>query len=287
MPITITRRAAAAGIAALTVARFPASAGASETAALRRRINVAGRQRMLTQRMVMAAAFARLDIDADAHIAILADANALFSQSLAALRNGDAALGLPASTKPEVIARLDAVDGVWAKLGPVADEIAARAVVTKADIGALAVVEEDARALSDAVVTALETAYGDAASSARLNICGRQRMLTQKMAKEAALMGLSYRRADNKRALGETIELFERSLSALIEGDRSLDVAASPEAAQAHLSAGAARWTDLKPALEDMAERGDADLFDLEIVAEERDLLLAEMNAAVEALETA
>ena len=60
--------------------------------------------------------------------------------------------------------------------------------------------------------------------SVAINIAGRQRMLTQKMTKEAFIYA-KHPTAENRKILLETAKLFERSLKALKDGDPELGLA--------------------------------------------------------------
>lgn len=71
------------------------------------------------------------------------------------------------------------------------------------------------------VLWTLKTVYGQRGDAVAINIAGRQRMLTQKMTKEALLFKSS---GDIKwkTRLEETVNLFEKSLNALRNGDSEL-----------------------------------------------------------------
>lgn len=57
-----------------------------------------------------------------------------------------------------------------------------------------------------------------------INISGKQRMLTQKMSKEALLIAKGIDVEINKKSLKETVTLFETTLSALLNGDKNLNL---------------------------------------------------------------
>ncbi|NLV92598.1 MAG: hypothetical protein GX030_09450 [Firmicutes bacterium] len=63
---------------------------------------------------------------------------------------------------------------------------------------------------------------GQGADATAINVAGRQRMLSQKMAKEALGIVHGDRPIQAQEQLRQTRDLFERGLSGLIEGDRDL-----------------------------------------------------------------
>ena len=79
-----------------------------------RRVNVAGRQRMLSQRMAKAACLMSTGIAADDHRGQMDAAYALFLQSDAALRVGDPEMGLQEETLNQVLNALSEIDTPWA-----------------------------------------------------------------------------------------------------------------------------------------------------------------------------
>ena len=120
-----------------------------------------------------------------------------------------------------------------------------------------------------------------------INIAGRQRMLSQKMTKEALLLqSADTDREQRKKALMATINLFDRSLSGLIEGnaDMGLPPAQNPPIKEQLLEvknlwspfhqAALALTGDIQP---------DSDQFQkaLEVITANNLTLLKEMNRAV------
>ena len=58
-----------------------------------------------------------------------------------------------------------------------------------------------------------------------VNISGRQRMLSQKMSKEALAISAGINEEANRASLGKTHALFQKSHSGLIKGDAALGLA--------------------------------------------------------------
>ncbi len=86
-------------------------------------INLAGKQRMLTQKMTKELLLVANGIDADASKASLGKTVALFEKTLSGLVKGDADLGLSGTTDNDILAQLAKVDTLWTDYKPVLDSV--------------------------------------------------------------------------------------------------------------------------------------------------------------------
>ena len=121
----------------------------------------------------------------------------------------------------------------------------------------------------------------------QINLSGRQRMLTQKMSKEAFLVALGVDPEENRQNAAKTAALFERTLKGLMQGDEALKLAPAPnEKILAQLKKVEGLWRRFKPLIEKVAA-GDVSRPVLERIAKENLPLLAEMNKAVKLFEKA
>ena len=82
-------------------------------------INLAGRQRMLTQKMTKEMLFTLAGQDQKA---ALEKTKRLFDSTLSGLLQGNAEMGLPAATNPEIISQLNKVKQLWAAFSPNLDK---------------------------------------------------------------------------------------------------------------------------------------------------------------------
>lgn len=179
-------------------------------------INEAGRQRMLSQRIANRTLRA---VRGEAEsIKELRDAADLFDRSLKKLRDGHATDGsppAPASVRPQ----LDVVNKVWQPIYENVQIVLGMArtgqqvLELSANLGERG---EDLLSASQGAVTALESG---GASGAVINVAGRQRMLTQRMAGLALQIGQGRLKAVPR--LEETSHLFEKSLLAILNGDQA------------------------------------------------------------------
>ncbi len=99
------------------------------------------------------------------------------------------------------------------------------------------------------VLWTLKTVYGQRGDAVAINIAGRQRMLTQKMTKEALFFN-STQDDKWKSSLDATIALFEKSLNGLAVGDADLGLSGiSDKGVQEELSRLQQMWIPFKKAL--------------------------------------
>ena len=195
------------------------------------KINVAGRQRMLTQRMSAAACLSIAASDFAASREKARQAIDAFDRALQGLRYGDAALRLTPEHHPMVLAALDAVEAEWLLLRPAIEQLAA------GDAHAIAVrqmLRENVPLLklSHAAVVEFTEVYGagarDGAMAQTVNLAGRQRMLSQKMMKEACLIAANVDARTNEGLLAQTIAEFAGTLQDLQRGNAERGIAPPP-----------------------------------------------------------
>ncbi len=253
-------------------------------------LNLAGKQRMLSQKMSKEIMLVALGIDTEDNLASLAKTSSLFDKTLKGLRNGDAELGLPPTRAKRILRQLDKVDAIWAEFYPVVQSILKNRRVTKEQVAAVAknnlpLLKEMNKAVGlyekDAKKGGLKSAPGLAST---LNLAGKQRMLTQKMSKEFLLVAYGHDVDDNKLSLLETYSLFERTLKGLRDGDSTLGL---PGTRQPHILAQLdvveELWGKFKPIVAYGADPKTTSIpkEKIEVLARTNLPLLKEMNKAV------
>ncbi len=245
-------------------------------------INLAGKQRMLTQKMTKEALLVALDLDAAKNAEELKRTVALFEKTLKGLERGDDELKLVKAPNETISAQLDVVMNLWNGYKPLVLGVAAG----KADKKILQ--EMAARNLEllsemNKAVKMFEQAAGTDMEdlAVAVNLSGRQRMLTQKMAKEYFLVALGIDTENNRKALRQTVDLFDATLKGLIDGDekQALPPATDPDI-RAQLKRVTEMWNDYKVLLEQPVTREN-----LEKVARANMPILREMNKVVELYE--
>jgi hypothetical protein len=247
-------------------------------------INLAGKQRMLTQKMSKEILQIAKGVDADGAKASLAETAGLFDQTLQGLINGDATLGLPKTEDAAIISQLNKVSDLWAGFKPNVDA----ALSGTADAAVLGNVAEQNIPLLKNMNEAVQM-YAKASGSdldpgmaTTINLAGKQRMLTQKMTKELLLIANGIDADGNKTNLTETAGLFERTLTGLVDGDKELGLPGTEDSGIiGQLEIVKKLWSEYKPVL-DAADVSDAAL---QSAATLNLPLLKEMNKAVKMFE--
>ncbi len=124
-------------------------------------------------------------------------------------------------------------------------------------------------------------ALSESEMSRILNLSGKQRMLSQKMSKEALLIAKGIDVTGNKANLKKTAALFDKTLKGLINGDAGLKLAKTPNAKIIkQLGKVTALWAEFKKNI-DAVVGGDTSKAVLEKIAKENLPLLKNMNRAV------
>jgi nitrate/nitrite-specific signal transduction histidine kinase len=239
-------------------------------------INLAGKQRMLTQKMSKEALFMAKGIDADKNKEALAKTAGLFDKTLNGLINGDKDLNLPKTDNKEILAQLEVVTGLWKPFKENIDKV----VAGKSDKATLeAIAKENLPLLKNMnkAVGMFAKASGsklDPEMAKTINLAGKQRMLTQKMTKELLLVANGIDADANKASAKKTGELFESTLKDLTDKCKKDDI-------KKQLGVVAKLWGDYKAVIEKV-DTSDESLKK----AEELNMpLLKEMNNAVKMFE--
>ena len=252
------------------------------------KINLAGRQRMLTQRMAKAVCFAAIGVMPEAHMDMMREAYDLFDKTLTGLREGDEEQGLLAENNPIILEELSFVEALWAQYG--AAVRTAKSGPSGAVIALTGVAQLNLPTLRqmNKTVGEFEAFYGRAgvkhpSLALAINVSGRQRMLSQKAAKEFCLVAASKNVSENRKALAGTVSLFDTSLEAMLFGNEELGIAEAPtEEIREQLRRVKEIWEPIKAIFETSIQGGYVSPEDMQAVAEGNNVLLVEANKAVQ-----
>jgi hypothetical protein len=290
----MTTPLSAAGIlAALIATAAPTTTAAQDVSSVpaieaARKVNVSGRQRMLSQRMAKAACLMSRDISFASNYDQLTQAYTLFERSDSALRAGDEQMGLSEEALPDVLDALAAIDEPWTEYSGILQNAVQSGTVDSSDLEVLDGDSREVLKFMNIAVFKIARAYASAVAEVPLgltitiDVAGRQRMLTQKAVKEACLMATAEDPFVYADRLGETIELFDLSLKALRDGYEDVGVIAAPtREIDRKLLEVAGLWEPVKSILDRAAEGQILSDRDLSKVARMSEPLLQTMNEAV------
>lgn len=245
-------------------------------------INVAGRQRMLSQKMMKELLLVQLGVEPDGNRSQLAATARLFADSHRRLSQGDAEQGLPVPPTAEVKAALAAIDDPWKSfstdLAAAATSGGATPALAKANEDLLRVVAAMVEVYEQAQKAALGTATGKV-----VNWAGRQRMLSQRMAKEALLVAAGIDAEGCRGKLAATRALFASSHKSLAEGDAAAGIPAPTDpAVKRQFGKIDGLWQDYQRILDQVA---GGDVAARAVLAERSLQMLTETNRATSQLE--
>lgn len=259
----------AAALVATTLTALPAYAvGSAEVLPVRasfaedtgnaERIEAAEFIRTYTQEAVAAACFLHHDVDPDLSRSLLEDARTGFEKHIDALLNGNEEMGIiGGETRKKTIVGLNKIAETWAPVANAIDALTA----DPSDVSALENIKAaDARLfkMSDKLVSVIETSYSNPAEVMQsdvmtIEIVGRQAMMSQKIAKYACKIYSGNASEEVMTKMSRAIDIYERSLQALIHGLPELGIrpAPTPEI-DAKLSAVLSEWNAVRPQIETM-----------------------------------
>jgi methyl-accepting chemotaxis protein len=243
-------------------------------------INLAGRQRMLSQKITRdASALVRGEPVKDD----LQKSLTLFDESLAALLDGDAAQGIAAARDEQVRVRLEHVLNEWKLFRPHVDILVQGSSfgngmqdLLRQNEDLAAKLEETARAFPQSKLDG---------KPAQVALGAGLRAQLQKLNKE--LLSLIGTAGNPLGAPAETVALLDKTVNTLLAGDAALGVAASRDPqVRTHLEAAQKMWEPLRSQALKLIEVGPRLRQSLQAVNGRNEQLLETLNDAVAYLET-
>jgi len=243
-------------------------------------INLAGKQRMLTQRMSKIVVLISLGIESKEYTQKLDKFSKLYDKTLKGFKKED-------NKNKDVLKQIESVEKLWAPFYENVEKIVKDGSKAKDSIDYIIKNDEKMLSSSNDLVTAFEKSNTnlDYLSKFRLrvvNIAGRQRMLIQKMTKEKLLVH-ELKDDSYKEKLAKSVDLFDSSLTILIDGDKDNNISKPTDAElKGQYDKVAKLWSKLKP----LYKKEKLDKKELMVIVDENRELLKEMNSAVKMAET-
>jgi len=254
-------------IICLTVAAYAATKQ-EETCII---INLAAKQRMLSQKMSKEILLIAQNIDADMNRINLEKTAKLFDKTLIGLLIGDEKLGLVKTENADIVRQLNNVGIAWKifskNVKAVLGGNTSRTVLQNVAFQNLSLLIN----LDEAVQMYEKLKNGSAQMANTINKAGKQRMLTQKMTKELLLVAADIESVTNKNDLAATVSKFDQTLNELIAGTKI-------PAIINQLGVVKNKWEEYKPILDKVDVSKNA----LTKAAALNMLLLGEMNKVVQ-----
>ncbi|MGL4235210.1 type IV pili methyl-accepting chemotaxis transducer N-terminal domain-containing protein [Tabrizicola sp.] len=219
------------------------------------RIDYASRLSLLSQQIAANACYLAAGIDADLAKELLIKELAEFDQYIAALRNGDPSLGIiGAEERSKTLKHIDEVEAVWKPFKAAAEAIIAGQDIEK-NVALISSTNMTLLERTAILVTDMNAEYANPAELTQANamvieIASRQTMLIQRISKDLCGIETGNPTLGTKEDLKKTVELFEVSLTALLNGmpEAGVMVPPTPEIL-ASLQAVSAEWTPIRERL--------------------------------------
>lgn len=285
-PIRISAAAALCFSLILPIAS-PVFAQGADADEAKRRINLAGRQRMLSQRITKAACFSLTGVNADEQLVMLSDASELFGTTHHALSAGDETLGLRHEFNPTIVDSLKAVDAKWTPFAAMAHGVVVGGMRDAENIEKLNASGLELLNDMNETVGKIAREYGNQIDelplilSLTIDLAGRQRMLTQKISTEFCLIDAGINVEENRANLTSTLGFFNLTLTSLVGGFPGMIIPAPTDEIRASLANVESLWANANVVLTGVAEGADISDADRQIVATEVEAVLNAMNDTV------
>jgi hypothetical protein len=244
-------------------------------------INLAGKQRMLTQKMSKDAII--LDLVPSVKDELI-ESYKLYDETLLGLLNSNDRLNIPKAKDKKIIRSIHEIQSIWS---PFKDAITDLAYNKSSKINYIIQYNQKLLDSSNKLVKELKnnnkTTYLQKARLEIVDLAGRQRMLTQKMAKEKFLITKDIDKDLNLKNLKNTLKLFESTLDILIHGDLSKKIPKpTNKKIKEALNSVKESWSVIKP----YYAKKNLSIKDIEMLNKKSNQLLKTMDKAVKLCES-
>lgn len=249
-------------------------------------IDLVESQGMLVEKMSKESVLIALQVDASGRVRDLKNSHDLFSDIQAGHRDGNARLRMSPTKNPVVLDRLALVDSLW----PLFDG-AIRTALTSGAVGRgeIDTLTEMSQPIVDALGGAADAYLAEASSqqlrsmlAITISAASRQRLLSQRMAKEFFLIAYRHQDRKNRSRLKKSTEQFDRFMKALIKGSPQERLIAPPTVEiRSQLETANQVWHRIKPLMEPTLVGSVPDKDEIQKVADLSGDLLAAISQAL------
>ena len=263
-------------------------------------INLAGKQRMLTQKMGKDLLFVRNNFNKKSYLNDFKASQELFTQTLDGLLHGSQALNLVGTKLPKITNQLKVVEGLWREeqkrfKGAIANQ---NLKETIDGLDRLLVEMNQAVTYYTQSVNRqtqrfkLASLIGDFMDKSkilkkRVNLSGRQRMLTQRITKLSLLIDSNIDAQANRERLEKYSTLYDKTLNAFKRGDKDLGcIPANGKEIKEQIAVIEEAWRPFYSEIKNIIQERDKDGHALAFVVRKNEHLLKESNELVKRFET-
>ena len=248
------------------------------------RVDLAGRQRLLSQRIAAAACFVTLGVDLEDQRRILGESADLFRLGLLTLEGRNAAYGVAAADNDETRAALAEERAVWDQTEPWIAAVL-QGGGDRTPLAAIAQAEPRLLATAQSVVEAIVAEQGAATDPARagfVNLVARQRMLGEKITKEACFVSAGMNPLVHTGALLAARQQFVESAARIgTETDKVPSLARGAFEVQASLARASDHWHSFSALLVEAEQGRPLDREDLYFLSGSFEMLLDALEETV------
>lgn len=198
---------------------MPIFSNATTTEQERTVINLAGRERMLTQKMSKEALLIIKGIKVEKNKINLKETMLTFDRVLNGLKEGDTKLNLPKTEDIHILQLLNKEIRLWNLFKKFLNKIV-NGKINKTTLKAVEITNMPLLNLMNKIVHLYEKKYASTLSpniAKTINLAGRERMLIQKMTKELLLIANNIKSDDYIKSLQKDGKLFQTKLDELIK----------------------------------------------------------------------
>ena len=263
-------------------------------------INLAGKQRMLTQKMGKDLLFVRNDLKKDFYLKDFKISQELFSTTLIGLTKGSEKLKLTGTKLPKIVNQLTVVEKLWQEEQQLLKNAVKNRDVKKAINGLDNILVEMNRAVTFYTQSLnrqkqrfkLASLIGNFMDKSkilkkRVNLSGKQRMLTQRVTKLSLLIASNINVESNRKKLIEYATLYDKTLNGFKKGDKDLGcVPANGAEIKEQISVIEKEWKPFYTHIKNIIKEKDKEGTSLSYIVNKNEHLLNVSNELVKRFET-
>jgi len=262
-------------------------------------INLAGKQRMLTQKMGKDLLFISNKFKPKYYISDFSKSQKLFTKTLDGLFNGDKKLKLVGTKLPNITTQLNIVKKLWREYQPILTKATKGKNIQKAINGLDTILVEMNKAVIEYSKLVnrnkqrlkFASIIGDFMNKNNMlkrlvNLSGKQRMLTQRMTKLSILVSSNINQKENKKRLIKFSSLYNQTLEAFKNGDKKLNcIPIKNPSIDEQIEVIEKKWKPFYKHIQNIIDEKDKDEKSLKYVVDNNEELLKVSNELVKRYE--